>query len=77
MIVVQIKNFQTNLHDGASGPHFGHDAARTPHVDRRAVIALPEQKFRGPIPECDDPVRVPVYLPVATQAERPSKLLQV
>ena len=50
------------LHDGGPGPHLGHDAARPPHVHCRPIVPLTQQQLRGPVPEGDHPVGVPVCL---------------
>ena len=45
-----LQDSKVNLHDGAPGPHLRHHAAGAPHVDRGAVVPLPEQQFRRAVP---------------------------
>ena len=40
--------------EGSLGGEFCHDAAKTPDVNGRAVVLLPEEDFRGAVPKGDD-----------------------
>ena len=59
LTIEELTRLFANLHDGTPGPHLGHDAAGSPHVNWGTVVPLAKEQFGRTIPERDHAVRVP------------------
>ena len=58
--IEELTRLFANLHDGTPGPHLGHDAAGSPHVNWGTVVPLAKEQLWRTIPQRDHAVRVPV-----------------
>lgn len=57
--LVELVQFVFPRKDGLLRVELAQDATGRPYVDRRAVLLFPEQQFWWPVPQGDDPIRVP------------------